>query len=164
MEDAGHEVEQGAVPQSYVLVMDDVSDTWEWPSSPEDKGRYYITAKHPGLGEDKVRAASSPQFAVDAKNKTGDLRMTPSKEAGFVEKCVQQIVAFAVPTTKDGQAAVVMWKPDNKGDNYSNRTIYTNLLRVPELRRDVEAFLDKMAGRDADAMAAFAELGEGPAA
>ena len=164
MEDAGHEVEQGAVPQSYVLVMDDVSDTWEWPSSPEDKGRYYITAKHPGLGEDKVRSASSPQFAVDAKNKTGDLRMTPSKEAGFVEKCVQQIVAFAVPTTKDGQAAVVMWSPTNKGDNYLNRTIYTNLLRVPELRNEIEAFLDKMAGRNADAMAAFAELGEGPAA
>lgn len=164
MEDAGHEEVKVDVPQGYVLVMDDVSQTWEWPSSPADKGRYYITAKHPGLGEDKVRAASSPQFAVDAKAKTGDLRMTPSREAGFVEKCVQQIIGFAIPTSKDGEQAVAMWKPDNKGDNYPNRTIYTSLLRAAELRRDIEAFLDKVAGRDTDSMAAFAELGEGPAA
>lgn len=152
-----------SVDEGYVLVMDDVTRTWEWPSSAKDKGKFYITAKHPGLGEDKVKAAASPGFAVDVKAKTGDMRFAQATEAWFVEKCVQQVTDFVIPTNAGGEATVQRFKSDNKGDNYPNRKVYTALLRAPKIRADVEAFLDQMAGRNEDAQADLAALGEGPA-
>jgi hypothetical protein len=158
-------VEPDVASEGYVLVMDDVVETWQWPSAAKDQGKFYISAKHPGLGEDKVKAASSPGFAVDVAKKTGDMRFAQATEAGFVEKCVQQIVDFAIPTPGDkpGNIEVLRFKPDNKGENYPNRKVYTALLRAPQIRADIEAFLDRVAGRNAEAQADFADLGEGPA-
>ena len=169
MEGVGHDAVQEPVKEkretvtpSYVLVMDEKPETWVWPTGDEvPSGTYYITAKHPGLNEDKINNAKAPQADVDQRARTASVSLTPALEAAFVEKCVQQIIDFAIPASKEGEQYVAHYKEAQGGDNFPNRQVYTSLLRVKALRVEVEKFLDKVAGRDDLTQEDFADLGEG---
>lgn len=164
--EAPEEVKQEVSPE-YLVVMYDEEETWEFPGS---GGKYFITAKHPGMNQDKIRSAMAPGGSV-RQTKEGtesNIRIAEQREAGFVEKCVCQITDYKFfAQVRDEKGKVYTeertYRPNAKGEGETkhNRENYTAWLRC-SFRDEIEAFLDRKAGGTPAAQEDFEDLGEEP--
>lgn len=87
-------------------------------------------------------------------------------DAAFVQKCLEQITDFYMPTVVMGpdmkpRPAEQRFDPANGGDNPANRGLYGLLLKRhnQQLQRLVEDYLDWAGGRTEDAIEDFNDLG-----
>lgn len=165
MNDASQSDAPTDVSEGYLLSMDDALVTWDIPGW---GGKYFIEAKHPGLGEDKVQRAAVKLNIQQGDNKVEDVRIIGdvATAQAFVEKCATQITSFCLPAQENGKPTDKKWSPANEGDNRDNRRLYVRLLAskseiegkaFPEL---LAGFLDQVAGRDTPAREDYEALGE----
>jgi hypothetical protein len=160
------EAQKEDVTPEYLVIMYEEDATWEFPGS---GGKYFITAKHPGLAQDKIRSAMAPGGSV-RQTKQGtesSLTLATQTEAGFVEKCVWQITDYRfLARVKDESGRISVEErayrtgSAGNGDTKHNRESYTAWLRTP-FRDEIEAFLDRLGARSAGVEEDLADLGEG---
>lgn len=175
----GSDLERPEPPQDvskgYRLVIGDELVTWEWPVNKGEAGGYYIEMKHPGVHEDEVTKAAAPEITADLKGKTGTVPMVGNSNAAFIAKCNYQITDFRLPIrikqAGDDELKDATYAPANNGLNYPNERIYLAMLKMPpvtvngevrDLRSEIEAKLNEVAGRDIPAQRDLADLGEEP--
>lgn len=167
--DGEHDGVTQDVSEPYRLVIGQAKTTWYWPGSSEENPRYFVTAKHPGVQEDEVTSAMAPGVEVNVKEETGTMGLAPRRNRGFVEKCVQQITAFRLPIRRlhDGSEKDATLEPNE----VYNREVYTAFTymepvlidgKLRDLRAELEAHLDKSAGRNRQTVEDVSDLGEEP--
>ena len=137
------------VSAGYLLCMTPREETLRFP---EFGNQYFITAKHPGEGEDAITSAgvnfTSKTMATDEGIKlTGNISLAKQ----FIEKCMQQITDFCLPADTGD---IRYERQDSK-----RRKVYVCLLASPA-RKEIEEFLDIVAGRDDATQRDLADLGE----
>ena len=167
--EATYEVEPPQeVSEPYLVAMYEDDAIYVFPGGDE---RYFFTAKHPGLDEDRIKAAMAPGAALRRVGKgnemDADIRMVQSTEAGFVEKCIRQITNYrfmAAERDDKGNVRKVEreFRPGARGsgDTEFNRETYTAWLKS-KLRSEMEEVLDRVACRTDDAQEDMTALGEG---
>jgi len=158
-------------PGEFLLSLDEEEHVYH----PHDVQELYFRVKHPGLAEDKIRAATFPikmggnravrrgKARVDHVEASGSWDPT----AGFVAKCVYQITDYFIRGKKKDASEPLGYKvvdrkynPANRGDNQENHEVYIALLQDVALREDFEVFLDEIAGRTDEGMEEQDALGE----
>lgn len=148
MGNAAHET----VSKAYLVAMDDPEDhLFEWPEHPD----CFIKAHRPSAkGDDRITqaAANVPMDGENAKT------MQFGPNAAFVQKCVEQIDDFAAPVILNGQESVLQFYR-GQGRN-RNKDFYWKLC-ASEMRKEIEEFLNTIAGRDIPTQEDLADLGEG---
>ena len=114
----------------------------------------------------KAKRAAAKGRGVDGAGPT-KVAMDLAPGASFVQKCIEQIVDYALPSEeidkKTGEKKEVTrhFDPVNKGKNEYNKETYWVMMRphLGEFQELVERYLDMAAGRDIETQEDLADLG-----
>ena len=156
------------VDLGFLVSLEDRGGTWFLDFlSPDDPQRYYVSAREPGLRADEITNAGL-NFSYDqarkgfrqekGKTRVGEMTVTgnPMPVRQFLAKCRIQITDFCLPgKDRQGKRVDFKYNPANQGDNFENGAVYQHLYPVAQIREEVEAFLDWLAGTRNEATEEF---------
>ena len=158
---------RGALLDDFVLSLEDEPQVLRIHDfAPRNDPKYFISARHPGLNEDKVLRAGggwvTPINRQAQRTQEVEQRLEQTPGAAFLAKCRYQIEDFLLPMGPGKPD--VGFDPSKGGWGERNQEVYRSILKQTGkggrlgLLEIVEGFLDFVAGRETMLAETYADL------